>query len=152
MGLIFAIAVVVLGWWAIKAFGKAQPQDFKKWKTQGLGFAVLALAGFIALRGNIEAGLGLLAIGLGLLNKDKMLPEFLRRGGPAPSQPPPPSPPRGPRMDRSEALHVLGLQNGATVDDIRNAHRRLQKDFHPDKGGSNYLAAKINEAKDVLLG
>ncbi len=54
-------------------------------------------------------------------------------------------------MSRDEALAVLGLQPGATADDIRKAHRRLMKEFHPDHGGSDYLAAKINQAKDVLL-
>jgi DnaJ domain len=55
-------------------------------------------------------------------------------------------------MSREGALAVLGLAAGATADDIKAAHRRLMKDFHPDKGGSDYLAAKINAAKDVLLG
>jgi DnaJ domain len=54
-------------------------------------------------------------------------------------------------MSHDEALAVLGLKSGATNDDIRNAHRRLMKDFHPDRGGSDYLAAKINQAKDILL-
>ena len=54
-------------------------------------------------------------------------------------------------MSRDEAFAVLGLKAGATNDDIRNAHRRLMKDFHPDRGGSDYLAAKINQAKDILL-
>jgi DnaJ-domain-containing protein 1 len=54
-------------------------------------------------------------------------------------------------MSRDEALAVLGLKAGSTNDDIRNAHRRLMKDFHPDRGGSDYLAAKINQAKDILL-
>lgn len=54
-------------------------------------------------------------------------------------------------MSHDEALAVLGLKAGATNDDIRNAHRRLMKDFHPDRGGSDYLAAKINQAKDILL-
>jgi DnaJ homolog subfamily C member 19 len=55
-------------------------------------------------------------------------------------------------MSRSEALSVLGLREGASKDEIRAAHRRLIQQTHPDKGGTNYLAAKINEAKDVLLG
>ena len=54
-------------------------------------------------------------------------------------------------MPRKEALAVLGLKPGATSEDVRNAHRRLMKDFHPDRGGSDYLATKINQAKDVLL-
>jgi DnaJ-domain-containing protein 1 len=56
------------------------------------------------------------------------------------------------RMSKEEAYAVLGLKTGASADDIRAAHRRLMKDFHPDKGGTDYLAAKINAAKDVLLG
>jgi DnaJ domain len=58
----------------------------------------------------------------------------------------------GGAMTREEAYAVLGLKSGATPDDIKTAHKRLMKDFHPDKGGSDYLAAKINAAKDVLLG
>ena len=54
-------------------------------------------------------------------------------------------------MSGDEALAVLGLKPGATSEDIKNAHRRLMKDFHPDRGGSDYLAAKINQAKDILL-
>lgn len=63
-------------------------------------------------------------------------------------------PPRGPRSDmtRDEALAVLGLAAGATVDDIRAAHRRLIQRMHPDVGGTADLAARINRAKDVLLG
>ena len=54
-------------------------------------------------------------------------------------------------MSHDEALAVLGLKAGATTEDVRNAHRRLMKDFHPDRGGSDYLAAKINQAKDILV-
>lgn len=54
-------------------------------------------------------------------------------------------------MSRAEALAVLGLKDGASAADVRAAHRRLMKEFHPDRGGSDYLAAKINQAKDVLL-
>ena len=54
-------------------------------------------------------------------------------------------------MTREEALAVLGLNSKATLQEIKDAHRRLMKDFHPDRGGSDYLAAKINQAKDILL-
>ncbi|MDD2759757.1 MAG: DnaJ domain-containing protein [Methylomonas sp.] len=54
-------------------------------------------------------------------------------------------------MAKAEALEVLGLKPGASDDDIIQAHRKLISRLHPDKGGSDYLAAKINLAKKVLL-
>ncbi len=64
------------------------------------------------------------------------------------------APPRGPRTDmtRQEALATLGLQEGATEEQIRAAHRRLILRMHPDAGGTAELAARINRAKDLLLG
>jgi curved DNA-binding protein CbpA len=54
-------------------------------------------------------------------------------------------------MSRAEALKLLGLEPGATRDEISAAHKRLILQNHPDKGGTSYLAARINEAREVLL-
>jgi len=54
-------------------------------------------------------------------------------------------------LDKNEALDILGLDFNATKDDIITAHKKLIEKNHPDKGGSDYLSAKINKARDVLL-
>ncbi len=55
------------------------------------------------------------------------------------------------RMDLDEAAAVLGVPSDADADAIRAAHKKLISQIHPDKGGTDYLAAKINEARDIML-
>ena len=61
------------------------------------------------------------------------------------------SAPAGSGMDEATALSVLGLEPGAGEEEIKAAHRRLMTKLHPDHGGSSYLAAQLNQAKDYLL-
>jgi hypothetical protein len=65
---------------------------------------------------------------------------------------PPPQAASNGRMTRGEALSVLGLSEGASEEQIRAAHRRLMQSAHPDRGGSDWLASRVNEARDLLVG
>lgn len=82
---------------------------------------------------------------------DRVAPDW-REAGPGPGGAAGGGGPAGGPMGRAEALEVLGLAEGASAEEIRAAHRRLMRAAHPDHGGSDWLAARINQARDVLLG
>jgi hypothetical protein len=70
----------------------------------------------------------------------------------APGEARPPRPPDPRAMTHAEAWALLGLQPGAGPEAVKAAHRRLMKLHHPDQGGSTALAARLNAARDRLLG
>lgn len=61
------------------------------------------------------------------------------------------SPESAKTMNQAQALSTLGLQAGASKEEIISAHRKLMQKFHPDRGGNDFLASQINDAKDTLL-
>lgn len=112
----------------------------------GRDLAALSLAELLALLADCRAedpdSVALLEAWL-----DRLEPEWRA----AEAAGPPPGAPAGGRMTREEALAVLGLAEGADAAAIRAAHRRLMRAAHPDQGGSDWLAARINQARDILL-
>ncbi len=152
---LIALVIVVGGYWLIRKSAKLPPALVPAFAQKLAGGAIIAFSALLMLRGDLSAALGLFVFGAGLYGKSALFPngfgpKMAGAAGPRASSPPPVRPRGG--MTREEALKVLGLKGSANSDEIRLAHKRLIKDFHPDKGGSDYLAAKINEAKDILLG
>ncbi|MCA3261091.1 MAG: DnaJ domain-containing protein [Telmatospirillum sp.] len=82
---------------------------------------------------------------------DRAAPEWRAQGGAASGEAPPASPARG-GMTRAEAARLLGVAEDADEATIKAAHRRLMMKVHPDHGGTDELAARLNDAKRVLLG
>ncbi|MBN4046472.1 DnaJ domain-containing protein [bacterium AH-315-P15] len=155
MGWLFTAAVAILMLWAIaRFFAEGDPRVMgKAIKWGGAGLFIVAAIMF-ALLGRYPITLmlgGAAAFLLGLPDS------FLTRGEPREDEGSrqqshhyAKSPGLGP-MSENEACEVLGLPKDASSEEIRDAHKRLIKQYHPDHGGSDYLAAKINMAKDILL-
>jgi hypothetical protein len=130
----------------LRAFERANVATIKSF------FAWLAALGGISLALLLLiSGRGPLAIS-GLVMFGPLIWQHWRaaQSGSGPRQPPPKRSSSG--MTVEEAWQVLGLQPGADADAIRAAHRRLMRGAHPDSGGSDWLAARINQARDILLG
>ncbi|MBV9250578.1 MAG: DnaJ domain-containing protein [Acetobacteraceae bacterium] len=135
---------------ALRTFERASVTTIKSFLLWVVALGGLTLALLLILSGRGGVALGALTLfGPLIWNRWRTShPAAARPGGAEP--PPPPARSFGP-MTREEAYEVLGLRPGATEEEIRDAHRRLMRAAHPDSGGSDWLAARINQARDVLL-
>lgn len=141
--LILGGAILLLFVTSLRAFERASVTTIKSllaW-IAALGGATLALLLILTGRGGIALS-ALVMFGPLIWQKWQARrpasPRSTRRTGAA--------------MSREEAYEVLGLTPGASEPEIREAHRRLMRGAHPDSGGSDWLASRINQARDVLLG
>jgi hypothetical protein len=224
---IIALAIVMGGLWLIRKLAKTPPGQARALVQKLAGGAIIAFAGLLALRGQMNLAAGIFVFGLGLLGKGAVFPDGFPWNQKSAGQKSRVSasqlsmeldhdtgnmdgevlagPFKGRKlsqlplselqrfhaqcraandqslplleawldrtqgewraswggnqkatatagsMSREEAYAVLGLKPGALPEDVKSAHKRLMKEFHPDRGGSDYLAAKINMAKEVLL-
>jgi DnaJ domain len=162
--LLIGLLALALLLWLLRSFARSDPQYMamilaRIGRTVG-GILSLAGAAFLGFRGELLVAVPLAGLGLSLLGWPgrELLASYLDRRYPrwrehvhddaaAGRRSPPPSG----KMSEQEAYQILGLQAGASADEIGRAHRGLIKKLHPDQGGSTYLAARVNEAKDVLL-
>ncbi|MGC8120626.1 molecular chaperone DnaJ [Marinobacter sp. VGCF2001] len=157
LGLALAAAVFVI----LKKWGALSPESQKAaiWKVVLVAGGALLL--FMVLTGRVHVLTAGVAALIPLLRKLPALlryaPMFRKFMGDAASSDSTrqagagSAPPRGP-MDEREACDILGVSPGCPREDVIAAHRKLMLKVHPDRGGNDYLAAKLNEARDVLLG
>jgi hypothetical protein len=139
-----AVLFVFMG--GLRAFERARVttvKSFLAWLA-ALGGIALALMLILSGRGGVAIS-GLVMFGPLLWQKWKAFQA--PAGGPTRT-----ASRQGGAMRRAEAYEVLGLAPGASEVEIRAAHLRLMRAAHPDSGGSDWLATRINQARDVLLG
>jgi hypothetical protein len=157
MLLVLVLAILVFlgqGW--IK---KTPPETVAKTIKKIGWFVVLLLLVLLTLTGKLNWLIGMLGVAIAFIVR--AMPAILRYApqlhrlwsmfNVAKGQQQSSRPPHTAAMSKAEALEVLGLKPGAGEADIVAAHRKLISRLHPDKGGSDYLAAQINLAKKVLL-
>lgn len=148
------IAVALLMWFKIK---NAKDEDRKKLIIQTVVGLVIAVLAILAITGhlNVITALigGLIALipkAMHLLRYLPLINRFRQQPGQQSSQKQTST--NKADMSKKQACEVLGIEPDCSKDEIIAAHRRMMQKVHPDRGGSDFLAAQINQAKDILLG
>ncbi|MBN2885288.1 MAG: DnaJ domain-containing protein [Chromatiaceae bacterium] len=153
--LVLLIALLFVLWWLRRWWRITAPEQRRRRLGQVALWGGLALLLLALLSGRLSPLLALLGGAIALLVRLAAVARQLslfqglwraRRGGQGPR-----APSSEPPLDRAEACAILGVAPDADPETIRAAHRRLMLRLHPDRGGSDYLAARINAARRILL-
>ena len=145
--LLLGAVILFLLMGGLRAFERASVTSVKALLGWVVALAALSLALLLILSGRGAFALGPLTLFGPLLWRKWQASRRRPIGGGGPRPPP-----IGPAaMSRQEAYQVLGLREGASESEIREAHRRLMRGAHPDAGGSDWLASRVNQARDILL-
>lgn len=158
--LIAVIGIALILWHKISKTSGEERKKLIFWSIIG---SVIAILGILAVTGHLNLITAAIAALIALIPRAMQFIKYLpfiskfyqqgRHNQQAGQQNTQQSPPRGKKtMGTDEAMEVLGLKPGYTKEEVVKAHRRMMQKVHPDRGGSDYLAAQINQAKDTLLG
>lgn len=151
--LLAIIAVALILWYKLKNAKGEEKKRLLLWTAVSSAIAILFILAATGKLNWITAAIGgLIAMIPRLLPLLKYLPLYSRFRQHSQQQGRQRAASDNTLMNREKAYEVLGLKPGATREEIIAAHKRMMNKIHPDKGGSDYLAAEINRAKDVLLG
>ena len=154
--IILAVAAIAyLLWFKIK---KAKGDEKKKLIAWSIGGGIVAVLTFLALTGRlnvitaaITGAVAMLPKVMNLLRYLPILNKFRQHANNANQQNKQQASTQT-AMSQKQACEILGIKPDASKEEIILAHKRMMQKVHPDRGGSDYLAAQINQAKDTLLG
>ena len=142
-------------WFKIK---KARGEEKKKLVIWSIAGSAIAVLGFLAITGRLNFITAAITGAVAMLPKAAQLLRYLpilnkvrQHANNSTQQQNNQQAPSPTAMSQKQAYEILGIQADASKEEIIKAHKRMMQKVHPDRGGSDYLAAQINQAKDTLL-
>ena len=154
---IFLAIVALVGvMWFLSWYSKADPKTRNRALVSILLYSLAAALLILVVTGRIPWLFAIFSAAIPWINRALMMKQMWNRFNASAGNPDQDTGQGSPVipeqvMTTEKALEILGLEPGATEQEIIAAHKKLMQKIHPDKGGSGYLAAQINQAKDTLL-